>query len=202
MLNLITTLLLAPLLLDGQDTFVMDGRFGDWVNVAIVRQDEEGLVRAVRVADDPHFVYLQIDLESPRTLQGLQEELRIELDFDGSNSTGFVGIEGLKGVDGIIAFSPLDAETGKARAGSAFFGTDARGTRIDIPIGPGLGVVALPTHGSKRFEIRLNRLPAFRLNAFQAQIITRNADGVTDKTTIFDHVFKTDKRDQTPHGDP
>lgn len=190
MLKTTTCILLLPSILHAQEPHVLDGRFDDWAGVAPAHEDDAGMIRAVRVSEDPHFVHLQIDLDAPRTLQGLSEELRIELNLDGRDSTGFTGLDGLEGTDGIVAFSPLDGGKGTSRSGSAVFGADRTGATVERTADV-LGVVALPTHGSRRFEIRLDRLPAFRRDGFQVQVIARTADGITDKSPVIEHEFDT-----------
>lgn len=200
MLNIITIVLLSTQLTQAQaqPPHVMDGQFQDWVDVPITHQDDSGLIRAIRIAEDPYYVYMQLDLDRPRTLQGLDEELRIELDLDGNDRTGFNGFDGLKGVDGIVTFSPLDAKDGQARAGSALIAQDRNGKVVQRSISPALGVVALPTHSGDRFEIRLNRLPAFRKDGFEGQVIARTRDGMTDQTTEFQHTFTTKSASKPP----
>jgi endonuclease/exonuclease/phosphatase family metal-dependent hydrolase len=187
MLQLIT--LLSFFLSTGQAevSHVMDGRFEDWTSPVVAEGPEGGIVKAVRVADDPHFVYLQIDLERPATLQGLDRELRIELDLDGSDRTGMEGAAGMSGVDAVVLFSPRDADDGEIQSGTKLIGlSNGRPTRTTSD---GLGVVAMPTHGSDRFEIRLDRLPAFRGKTFDAQVLTVNPGGTTRAGPMFSHTL-------------
>ena len=185
-------LLLLPLfLLSGQADIarVMDGRFEDWTSAPVATGPEGGMVKAVRVAEDPHFVYLQIDLARPATLQGLDRELRIELDLDGSDRTGREGSAGMPGVDAIVMFSPRDTKDGSFDSGSALIGFNGRNeTRTTTDA---LGVVAMPTHGSDRFEIRMDRLPAFRGRSFDGQVITIASNGTPTACPAFSHELKS-----------
>ncbi|MED5506920.1 MAG: hypothetical protein VX684_03695, partial [Planctomycetota bacterium] len=81
---------------------VMDGRFDDWSAAAQAPDDGSGLIRAVRVTDSPRHVFVQIDLDRPRTLQWLEQELRLELDLDGRPGTGLRGFGGMEGVEAVV----------------------------------------------------------------------------------------------------
>ena len=173
---------------DGQTSHVMDGRFDDWAAPTVLDGPAGAMIQGVRVADDPHFVYLQIDLERPATLQGLDRELRIELDLDANDRTGVNGSAGISGVDAVVLFSPRD-EDGSIRSGAAVLGI--RGESITRTTPDALEVVAMPTHGSDRFEIRLRRAPAFRGGAFEGQLLTVTRDGTQSATPAFEHEFES-----------
>ena len=169
---------------------VMDGRFGEWSGPPLAPDDGAGLIRAVRVADSPHHVFVQIDLDRPRTLQWLEQELRLELDLDGKPATGLNGVGGMEGVEAVVLFSPLDRKTGRTRPGSTLYGVRGNEQAIESTVDE-LGVVALPTHSGSRFEIRLDRSPAFRGDRFRLQCLARDESGVGDRTPVMNHEFTT-----------
>ena len=88
---------------------VLDGRFDEWTIAPVAEDDRKGLIREVRISDEPEFVHLQIDFDRECTLQGLDAELQIAFDFDGSLKTG------PQGWDGMVVFSPMDEKKGRAR---------------------------------------------------------------------------------------
>ena len=190
MSQLITALLLVVFLQSPPPSHVLDGRFAEWEVPPAAPDDGAGLIRAVRVSDDPHHVYVQIDLDQPRTLQWLEEELRLEFDLDAKARSGFNGYGGMRGVEAVVVFSPMDPKTGRTRAGSAVYGAGQDGNAIRATV-DALGVVAMPTHSGDRFEIRLDRSPAFRSDAFRMQCLTRNAANVQDQTPLIEYEFKT-----------
>ncbi|MEE2682166.1 MAG: endonuclease/exonuclease/phosphatase family protein [Planctomycetota bacterium] len=169
----------------------MDGRFDDWAGQPPAAPDDEaGLIRAVRISDDPHHVYVQIDLDQPRTLQWLEEELRLEFDLDGAQRTGLTGYDGMQGVEAVVVFSPIEPERGRTGPGATIYAVDRGGSAVRTTV-DALGVVAMPTHSGDRFEIRLDRTPAFDADSFRLQCVTRNRDGVQDRTPVVGHAFAT-----------
>lgn len=190
MSQLIAALTLVVLLQSPPPTHVLDGHFTEWEAPPAAPDDGTGLIRAVRVSDDPHYVYVQIDLDQPRTLQWLEEELRLEFDLDAKARSGFSGYGGMNGVEAVVVFSPIDQKTGRTRAGSAVYGAGQNGDAIRATV-DALGVVAMPTHSGDRFEIRLDRSPAFRSDAFRMQCLTRDAANVQDQTPLIEYEFKT-----------
>ena len=164
---------------------VLDGRFDDWTIAPVAPDDGKGLIREVRIADDPEYVHLQIDFDRECTLQGLDAELQIAFDFDGSLRTG------PQGWDGMVVFSPLDAKKGTARSGSEYRYWDRRGEQKTRRTLSDLGVVALPTHSSDRFEIRVERPEAFTGKTCRVRILSMGAGGEEDSTSILEHEFKT-----------
>ena len=171
-----------------QTARVMDGGFEDWTGPAEAQGPEGGLVRGVRVASDPRFVYFQLDLDRPATLQGLDRELRIEIDLDDNDRTGVNGSAGIRGVDAVVLFSPRDEDDGSVRSGAAVLGV--RGRSITRATPDELGVVAMPTHGNDRFEVRLDRSPAFGKKGFEAQIVTVTRDGGATGCPPIEHAFE------------
>ncbi|MEC9157340.1 MAG: endonuclease/exonuclease/phosphatase family protein [Planctomycetota bacterium] len=175
---------------------VMDGRFDDWSAAAQAPDDGSGLIRAVRVTDSPRHVFVQIDLDRPRTLQWLEQELRLELDLDGRPGTGLRGFGGMEGVEAVVLFSPLDQESGRTRPGTTLYGVNRNGEAVQSTADE-LGVVALPTHSGDRFEIRLDRSPAFRGGGMRLQFLARDRAGVVDRTPVVEYEFGT-KRSSRP----
>jgi endonuclease/exonuclease/phosphatase family metal-dependent hydrolase len=169
---------------------VMDGRFEDWQGPVVASGPADGLIQGLRVADDPHFVYVQLDFQQAATLQGLDREVRIELDLDGNDRTGTTGTEGMPGVDAVVLFSPRD-DDGSIQSGSALVGAN-RG-RITRTTTDALGVVAMPTHGSDRFEIRFDRSPAFRGDDFDVQVLTVTSGGERQACPVVNHEFESRK---------
>ena len=164
---------------------VLDGRFDEWTVAPVAPDDGKGLIREVRIADEPEFVHLQIDFERECTLQGLDAELQIAFDFDGSMRSG------PEGWDGMIVFSPMDSKKGTPRSGSEYRYWDRNGAMKTRRTLSDLGVVALPTHSSDRFEIRLERPEAFTGENFRVRILSMGARGEEDSTTVLEHEFKT-----------
>ena len=167
---------------------VMDGRFEDWQGPVVASGAEGGLIQGLRIADDPHFVYVQLDFQQAATLQGLDREVRIELDLDGNDRTGTTGTEGMPGVDAVVLFSPRD-DDGSIKSGSALIG--ANRVRITRTTTDALGVVAMPTHGSDRFEIRFDRSPAFRGDDFDVQVLTVAPGGERQACPVVNHDFES-----------
>lgn len=164
---------------------VLDGRFDEWTIAPAAPDDRKGLIREVRIADEPGYVHLQIDFDRECTLQGLDAELQIAFDFDGSLRTG------PQGWDGMIVFSPMDSKKGTPRAGSEYRYWDQNGQMKTKRTLSDLGVVALPTHSSDRFEIRLERPEAFTGKTCRVRILSMGAQGEEDSTSILEHEFKT-----------
>ena len=185
-----------------ENTHVMDGRFEDWQTPTVASGPEGGLIKGIRLADDPHHVYIQLDFQRAATLQGLDRELRIELDLDGNDRTGTTGTEGMAGVDAVVLFSPRDEDDGSINSGSALVGA-SRG-RITRTTADALGVVAMPTHGSDRFEIRFDRSPAFRGEDFDVQVLTVSTGGERQACETLNHRFdsRSSRKDLPVRLDP
>jgi endonuclease/exonuclease/phosphatase family metal-dependent hydrolase len=204
MSQLITAMCIAFFLQSPPGDHVMDGRFNEWAEENPAAPDDgAGLIRAVRVSDDPHYVYVQIDLDQPRTLQWLEEELRLEFDLDGSTRSGLTGYDGMRGVDAVVVFSPIEPDRGRTKPGATIYAAGPDGSAVKATV-DALGVVAMPTHSGDRFEIRLDRAPAFSSKAFSLQCLTRNSTQVQDRTPLIKHVFatKSNKRPAKTIHDP
>ena len=181
--------LLLPIVLflgpqDSQTSHVMDGRFEDWAAPTVAPGTRDGLIKAVRVANDQDFVYIQIDLTKPATLQGLGDrEIRIEIDGDNDPKTGVEGLEA------VVVFSPRKPGSNAIGIGTAVEVATALG--IMAPISPShLGVVAMPSHASDRFEIRIDR----NRKLFEQ----RNREGTAFRCQVKE-VRKTDTGDLADH---
>ena len=204
MSQLITAMCIAFFLQSPPDGHVMDGRFSDWAQENPAAPDDgRGLIRAVRVSDDPHHVYVQIDLDQPRTLQWLEEELRLEFDLDGTTRTGLTGYDGMEGVEAVVVFSPIEPGRDRTKPGATLYGAKQDGSAAQTTV-DALGVVAMPTHSGDRFEIRLDRSPAFTSDSFRLQCITRDRAQVRDRTPFIEHAFtsKASKRAAKAIHDP
>ena len=164
---------------------VLDGRFDEWTIAPVAEDDRKGLIREVRISDEPEFVHLQIDFDRECTLQGLDAELQIAFDFDGSLKTG------PQGWDGMVVFSPMDEKKGRARAGSEYRYWDQNGQMKTRRTLSDLGVVALPTHSNDRFEFRFERPEAFTGKSCRVRILSMGARGEEDSTAILEHEFRT-----------
>lgn len=168
---------------------VLDGRFEEWDAVPVAGTLEDDLVSAFRIDDDPGAVHVMVELARPATLQGLDRELRLEIDRDGNDRTGVTGTTGMKGVDVVVLFSPRDARDGDIGSGSGLLVAERSG--ITETTTDGLGVVAMPTHGNDRFEIRLDRESAFRGRSFDLQVVTVSPGGIATGSDVVTHDFAT-----------
>lgn len=185
----ILSMLLVSLLAAPAIDHVIDGQFADWKHEPAIRASGTGFLQGLRAADDPHFVHLELEFSRPCTLQGLDHAVQIEFDLDGSDDTGDLGKDGLAGVDAVVIFSPIDTKKGKTKSGTALDGI-ARGERKRTTP-DALGVVAMPTHASEKFEIRLQRLPAFRGSEFDVQAHLIAPDGTRESLPMLTHRYAT-----------
>ncbi|HMN95309.1 MAG TPA: endonuclease/exonuclease/phosphatase family protein [Phycisphaerales bacterium] len=201
---LAVALLSAPAPLQGPATerpIILDGRFDDWAGVRPVLIDPPDArlgaidIGAVKIVDDPGFVHLLVELGRTVNLQRLDGTLEILFDADGDAATGAT-VEGLKGIDLIVTFSPPDARNPQ-RPG---MGVGARRwvDRAWRPISPyALGIAFAPTAASNRAEIRFGRglpadAPLFVGDRIGGKLIHRDAAGaIVDETDSFAFRFSS-----------
>lgn len=153
---------------DADGGIVMDGLFDDWDHVPVLVRDPLDAppgspveLTTVRAADDPAWLHLQVDVGRRVNAQGMPGTLHLAVDADGDEATGrpAFGMEGVDFVVELSAFTDASAPAaGPATHGSGFalrlldaVRDDERRSAYD------LGVAALPTWASDRFEIRVSR---------------------------------------------
>ena len=125
---------------------VIDGFRHDWTD------------RSVPTADE-HFLYLPIRVEgSSAPLQAMDETLVLMLDLDADPTTGDRAtrprVAATLGAELLIEFSP--PSEGGPRRGVRVQALDASGSWMNISHAD-IGLVALPTHASDWFELRISR---------------------------------------------
>jgi endonuclease/exonuclease/phosphatase family metal-dependent hydrolase len=128
------------------DAIVIDGRRHDWAD------------RANPIADE-RYLYLPIRVEgSSDPLQAMNESLVLLLDVDGNATTGLRAdrprAAATLGAELMVEFSPPGAKGPKRGVG--VHALDANGAWTNISHAD-IGLVALPTHASGWFEVRIDR---------------------------------------------
>ncbi len=177
---------------------VIDGKFGDWRDVAVVLDDPADAPRAavdfgaLRVTHDDRFVYLLIELGRTVNVQRLKGRIDILLDVDADGKTGRT-VLGMRGVDLIIEFSPRDpGNPDRAGRGAAVsFPTD-RGDRRQLSPYT-IGLVAAPTYAGDVVELRMERGGAFpgakslfSADSIRGRLVYLDRNGtVLDDTSVF-----------------
>jgi exonuclease III len=115
----------------------------------------------VSACADEHYLYLRFTVEDEQfTLQGAGRTVSLQIDADGSASTGFVDASvplNTLGVDLEVQFSPTKAGGGTER-GVAVFTRDAAGHRQRLRRGA-FEVNAAPTYAATWYEVRISRTP-------------------------------------------
>lgn len=137
---------------------VLDGTFDEWAGVPVLsadpddpRDDPQVDLVLLRATDDPAWLYLQLELEGALNLQAMPGTLTLLVDSDGDPATGGA-MEGETGFDLAIRMSPKRTPESDYGAGTAVSWSG----RAEISPYE-LGVAALPTHSSDRFELRVAR---------------------------------------------
>lgn len=171
-----------------------DGRFDDWETAAPVLTDPADAppgaaidLGVVRLADDPWWIFLDVDVGRPVTPQAMRGTLHVLLDTDGEAATGGTVFD-MPGVDVVIELS-RDAA---ARPGGIGAGN---GLRVVTADGPGelrsgypVGLLVAPTAAASRLEMRVSRLPAGDLPAIargariRVRLVFETPDGIVDRT--------------------
>ena len=197
------------------DDIVLDGRFGDWVDVDIVVDEPSDDAEIgstidlgpVRIAHDDAYVSLLIDWGAVVNTQALPDaSLELWLDVDGLETTGLerrlAGTPSpdmsLFGMDARIVFTPIRG--GYARGGVEVhrptWGSLA--TADDDQLSPyDIGLAFAPTYASDTVEIRIERgsQPAgmpqwFQRKEFRGVLFLRAADGTSlDRTQEFSYAL-------------
>ncbi|MEJ2541455.1 MAG: endonuclease/exonuclease/phosphatase family protein [Gemmatimonadota bacterium] len=146
---------------------VLDGSLDEWSGVPILVEDEGDPdgdpvidLKALSAADDPAWLFLQLDVGRPLNLQSMPGTVTLMVDSDGDPATGR-SMEGMEGVEFAVDFSPRrDPANQTYGAGFALRLPDgATRTPYDV------GLAGFPTHAAERFEVRLSRRPRGSLPA-------------------------------------
>lgn len=149
---------------------VLDGLFDDWRDQPVLLRDPVGAtatspvgVTALRVADEPAWLHLSFELGRAVNAQAMPGTLHLVLDVDHDETTGGIAF-GMPGADLVLDLSVARAggggNDGEAHgAGFALRGVGASGPEAHRSAYE-LGVAALPTWASERFELRVSRLGA------------------------------------------
>lgn len=172
---------------DAQETpVVLDGVFGEWSQVQPIVEDPADApapyadVRAVRVRNDRDFAYVMLTLEREVSVQGLPGTLAMLLDADGDPRTGSP-LYGVAGVEAAVEFSP-EVE-GRGRGGVMLRMADSAGAAPRLRSAYDAGVVSMPTHASRQFEIRIRRDGAVRMGPrVRIQLLSMDAAGAVVDT--------------------
>lgn len=152
----------------GRAAIALDGETEDW----------PADVAALADADWLYFRVIVPDLTTP--LQASKESVALWVDLDGDARTG-VRMQAPSaaqnmGVDLIVRFSPpLDTGAAPGR-GVAVWAGDEHGSLV--PVGhAAVRLLALPSHASSEYELRLSRHPEEPVPAFTAGALRRGGEG-------------------------
>jgi endonuclease/exonuclease/phosphatase family metal-dependent hydrolase len=141
-------------------------------------------VEGVRVRHDADAVYLLVRLDREVALQSMTGTVVLLMDADGDPASGWTE-HGVAGVDAALEFSPVWPNG--MRAGTAL--------RLRAPAADSArrvsayeaGVLSLPSHASRTFEMRIRRDRAVRFGArMTARLLSMTAEGgVADSLPAF-----------------
>lgn len=176
----------------------MDGRFDDWDGLLPLLEDPidappGALADITRVwaAHDGAWLYLSLEVAGLVNVQAMRGTLHLVLDADGDPRTGGDAF-GLPGAEWVLDLSRQDRpQPGGYGAGFAL-----------RPVGPeGIGpytssydarVTGVPTHASRRFEIRLAREASTGAEGYgglgssvRARWVSTRGEVVLDETEVF-----------------
>jgi endonuclease/exonuclease/phosphatase family metal-dependent hydrolase len=176
---------------------LIDGSLSDWDrSVAVVVDpldappDAAVDLAGIRLADDPHYLYFQLDIGRSVNAQSHRGFIRLLLDADGDAATG-PEVAGVAGVDFAVELSRQDVPRLRGYGGGT-------GVRIanDTGLGPvrhgaAAGLLVAPTTAASRFELRLRRwsppsgaAPLFAGRAVRIKALSGDAGGVRDETVV------------------
>jgi len=142
---------------------LLDGGFDDWAAVPVLLEDPVDAaapspveLTTLRAADDPAWLHLSVRVGRPVNVQAMRGTLHLVLDADGDAATGGPAF-GLDGADLLLDLS----QTEEPQPGGFGAGFSLRPVGPDGPGAPrssyDLGVAALPTWATDRFELRVAR---------------------------------------------
>ena len=179
---------------------LVDGLFDEWTTAATIIDDPPDApdspvdFLSVQGLDEPGWLFLALDIGNEVTLQSLPGTVHLLLDTDAEASTGGT-LYGVDGVDLVVDFSQtLEPLAERRGLGFALRVVGADGTPVAIPR-HSLGLTALPTSSAPRFEIRISRRGASRVEPFGARLrlaaVYSEAGEVLDQTLIGSYRFRT-----------
>ena len=133
-------LLSAPVWSAESEAMRLDGRFDDWADIiAVAAPSSAALIRATRITNDEHYLFIAVELQHEVVLQQ-ENPLLLLADTDGDASTG-LQIDSL-GADVQYDFGELAAFRHVAAQRQSVSHTE-------------LGIMWAPTFSSNRYEIAL-----------------------------------------------
>jgi hypothetical protein len=147
---------------DAPPRIIIDGQFDDWRNVPVWTEfatpasPTTVTPLTVHATDDAHFWYLSIAVRDTIALSAMPGTLHLLVDADDDAATGATAY-GTSGVDVALDVSRLDKLQAHGHgAGFALRGMGAGGL-TDFRSAYDRAVVALPSWGADRFELRFAR---------------------------------------------
>lgn len=190
------------------DGIWVDGRFEDWDEATVVVTDPEDApadaavdLRLARVMDDPHYIYIDLDVGRVVTAQAMRGTVSLIFDGDDDVGTGAT-LLGVAGADVVLELSRSDTRQPDGYGGGiGVRSVTARGVS-DVQ-SPYLGdVIASPQYSSSRFEIRLARgawlegVPSlFTAARFRMAVAFEDNAGMRDTTGMGSYVLRTTHRE-------
>lgn len=177
---------------------VTDGAFDDWGQTPILLSDpidapDDAAVDlgAVRLTDDPWWLFFGVELGRTVTPQAMRGTLHVVLDADGDAATG----GRLHGMDGVDAVVQLSRREGPRRREYG----NGNGIHAVTSAGPGpmlsgyeVALLVAPTSAASRVEMRVRRTggtdsglpPIGRGERIRVRLVFEGSDGVQDETPI------------------
>ncbi|HSG46632.1 MAG TPA: endonuclease/exonuclease/phosphatase family protein [Longimicrobiales bacterium] len=140
---------------------VLDGILDDWRDIPRLVEDDPAAgedpiidLLALSAADDPAWLYLQLQVGGALNLQSMPGTISLLVDVDGDPRTGAV-MEEMEGVEFALELSPRP-DPAMQEYGAGFAVRLPDGT-VRSPYD--VAAAGLPTHSAQGFEIRLSRTP-------------------------------------------
>jgi len=141
---------------------LLDGRLDDWAGVPVWAQSAQpdGPLQAVWATDEPQWWYLSFSVRDSVSHSAMPGTLHLLIDADDNAATGdtvFDTVRGLAGVDFSLDLSRTDKPQANGVGAGAALRTVGSGGFGTYRSAYELGVVALPTWSTMRFELRIAR---------------------------------------------